>query len=179
MNKQQHAGFTLLETMMVIAITSILAAIALPSYKYLIETNNLEKAVESLKSDMQFARTQAIKRSANVTISRTTGDAGAWCYGLTTKSSCDCAETDTAAADYCEIKIVSGSGYSTTNMDSDSGNIEFDSRRGTTSNNGVTFSTDGYEARVIHSAAGRIRICIPDSASDNDKEGLPGKPDCD
>ncbi|MDP1666096.1 MAG: GspH/FimT family pseudopilin [Methylobacter sp.] len=186
MNRQKNAGFTLLETMIVVAIVGILTAIAAPSYQDMIETNSLKKALESFQSDMQFARTEAIKQSTGIIVSRITGDAGAWCYGLardipTTRTSCDCTETDTADADYCDIKIVSGTGFNTTNMVSASGNSTFDFRRGTIGANGVTFSTDGYAARVVFSGVGRIRICSPSTETNpmpTGKVGLPGKEDC-
>ncbi len=186
MNRQKNTGFTLLEVMIVVAITGILAAIAVPSFQGMIETNRLKQAVESFQSDMQFARTEAIKQSVDIIVSRTTGNAGAWCYGLArkipaSKTSCDCAETDTADADYCDIKIVSGTGFSTINMDSASGNSTFDFRRGTIGNNGVTFSTDNYAARVVFSAVGRVRICSPSTVANpmpTGKVGLPGKSNC-
>jgi len=178
MNRQKNAGFTLIETMIVVAIVGIVAAIAVPSYKDMLETNSLEQAVESFQSDMQFARTEAIKRSMSVVVSRTTGNSGAWCYGLAlNKASCDCAETDSADADYCDIKIVSGTNFNTTNMDSASGSSTFSFRRGTIGANGVTFSTDGYAARVVFSITGRVRICSPDPLPTG-KTGLSDKPDC-
>lgn len=182
MNRHKNAGFTLLEAMIVAAILGILSAVAVPSFQDMIETNRLKQAVESFQSDMQFARTEAIKQSVDIIVSRTTGNAGAWCYGLakknpTSKTSCDCAETNTADADYCDVKIVSGANFSSTNMDSDSGNSTFDFRRGTIGNNGVTFSTDNYAARVVFSAVGRVRICSPNPLPTN-KSGLSGKTSC-
>lgn len=180
MNRQKNAGFTLLETMITVAIIGIIAALAVPSYQSMIERNQLKQAVEGLKSDLQFARTEAIKRSKDIIVSRTTGNAGAWCYGLSESiSSCDCKQATAATTDDCEIKIVSGTGFSTTNMVSDSGNSTFKFRRGTIFANGVTFNTANYEARVIFSNTGRVRICTPAAANITaGKTGLPGVAVC-
>lgn len=174
MNRQKNAGFTLLETMIVVAIIGILAAIAVPSYQDMLEQNRLKQVAEGLKSDMQFARTEAIKRSMDIIVSRTTGNAGAWCYGLSvTTPSCDCKQTTVATTDDCEIKSISGATYSTVNMDSGSGNSTFFFRRGTIFANGVTFSTANYEARVVFSDTGRIKICTPAGST-----GISSYPGC-
>jgi type IV fimbrial biogenesis protein FimT len=176
---QKALGFSLVEAMIVIAIMGILASIAMPSYKSMIERYQLQKAVESLKSDLQLARTEAIKQSQDVIVSRKTGVAGAWCYGLARKktssrTSCDCTETNIADADYCDIKIVSGIDYSTTNMEeSFRDNSTFSFRRGTIGNDGVTFTSIKYAIRVLFSDVGRVRICTPNPLPTG-KIALPG-----
>ncbi|MEI6336379.1 MAG: GspH/FimT family pseudopilin [Methylococcaceae bacterium] len=171
MYKQKALGFSLVEAMIVVAIIGILAAIAVPSYQDMIERNRLKQAVESLKSDLQLARTEAIKRSEDVIVSRKTGVAGAWCYGLARKktssrTSCDCTETNIEDADYCNIKIVSGTNFSTTNMESSSNNNStFSFRRGTIGADSVTFSTNNHAVRVVFSDVGRVRICTPSGSS--------------
>lgn len=176
------AGFTLIEALVVIAIIGILAALGVPSFQDMLERNRLKQVVESLKSDMQLARTRAIKQSQNIIVSRTTGNAGSWCYGLSaTTPSCDCKQATVTSTDDCEIKSISGSNYGAVNMVSNSGNSTFDFRRGTIGANGVTFSTNKYGTRVVFSDVGRVRICSPSTVANpmpTGKVGLPDKESC-
>lgn len=157
-----NKGFSLIELMVVIAIVGIITSMAVPAFSKMMERNRLKTAVQSLQDDLQFARVQAIKKSQDVIINRTqtSSAAGDWCYGLSA-SACVCTVTDTTDANYCEIKRVSGTGFSTVSMFSASGNSTFDFRRGTIGANGVTFNTTNYAARVVFSDTGRARICAP------------------
>jgi len=170
MKKKQSSGFTLTELMITVAIIGILASIAVPSFQDMIERNRLKEAVESLKSDLMFARTEAIKRSANVTISRKTGDDGAWCYGLTTNNSCDCS----AAPSTCEIKTVLGSEYMKTNIRSVwVADLTFNFRRGGSGTSSACFSSTKYTAKVQTSREGRVTIC-----TNNNSTALSGYAEC-
>jgi type IV fimbrial biogenesis protein FimT len=174
MHKQKGSAFSLVETMTVVAIIGILAAIAVPSYQDMIERNRLKQVAEALKSDLQFARTEAIKRSQNILVTRTPGNAGVWCYGLSTKAACSCAQVTTTATDYCEIKRVLGTEFNTTNMYAAVGNnSSFSFRRGTIGADSVTFSTNNYAARVVFSDVGRVRICTPSGSA-----GISNYPTC-
>lgn len=169
------AGFSLLELLLALAIAGIVAALSVPSYENLLERNHLKHAVESLKADMMLARTEAVKRSSNITLSRRAGDAGAWCYGLNQGGACDC------RAQTCSLKNISGSDFSplVSLKSAAATHNAIDFRRGTVAAGGATFNTKRYEARVVFSDGGRTRICVPANTSlSPGKTGLTGYPIC-
>ena len=136
----------------------------------MVERYRLKEAVESLKSDLMFARTEAIKQSRDIVFSRSYGNAGSWCYGLNVDTTCTCTTSGS-----CAIKTVSGSNFSSMiNMETaGTSNSTFDFRRGTIGANGVTFSTTNFASRVVFSDGGRVRICTPSGVT-----GLAGYPGC-
>lgn len=62
------SGFTLTELMVVVAIAGILAAIAIPSFKSLTQSQQVRSASIDLYSNLVLARSEAIKRNSDVTI---------------------------------------------------------------------------------------------------------------
>jgi type IV fimbrial biogenesis protein FimT len=82
--KMQHAGFTLVELMVTLAIVVLLASLAVPGFQTLLVSRRLEAATDTLASDFRFARAEAVKRSARVSICASsnatacTGSGGLW-----------------------------------------------------------------------------------------------------
>jgi type IV fimbrial biogenesis protein FimT len=62
------AGFTVTELVMVMTIIGILAAVGVPSFKYVTVSNRISAEINGLLGDMQFARSQAIKQGLTVTV---------------------------------------------------------------------------------------------------------------
>jgi len=77
-------GFTLIETMMVVVIVAILAAIAGPSMVEMYRSTRLSSASSALQVSLNLARSEAIKRGsdARVTVVANTA-AGVWTNGWT------------------------------------------------------------------------------------------------
>lgn len=168
--KIKQKGVTLVEILVVVVIIGILMTAAVPSYRANIEQNRLKEVVNAFKSDMQLARTEAVKQNRYVFISRSPGNAGAWCYGLNIDENCSC-----GTANSCSIKTVSGSEFSNqvSMAASTANNSRFDFRQGTIGAGGVTFSTANYQARVTFNNVGRIGICTPSETT-----GLSGYKEC-
>jgi len=174
MNRQKNGGFTLAEALIVIAIIGILAAIAVPSYQDMIERNRLKQAAEGLKSDMQFARTEAIKRSQDLRMSFVlAAGVNPWCYGLDdAATTCAC-----GTAGDCAVKAISGEQFQNVNLASVSfsGNpiTTFWFRRGQANAGYACLSTPKYKLRVKVSNTGRVTIC-----TNNDTTAVSGFTSC-
>jgi len=77
-DRHHAAGFTLPELMVAITITAILAGLAAPSFSTLIANQRAKAVASELFATLSMARSEAIGRNANVTLSPKTG---AWQNG--------------------------------------------------------------------------------------------------
>lgn len=171
-SRARAAGFTLPELMTVIAIAGILVAMAVPSFTGIIERNRMRNAVEQLRSDLKLARSESLRRNANVTVSfQRNTDGSTWCYGLTLNASCDC--TATSGTTVCQLDtgvstVVSSANFrgitsTAAPFASGGGNLVFSAARPTLASGSARFTSSptGYEARVVVAGMGRISLCSP------------------
>jgi len=70
----KRRGFTLVELLVVLAVGSILLAIAVPGYAFMVNANRLAAVSNDLVTALHLARSEAIKRGTRVTVCKT-GDA--------------------------------------------------------------------------------------------------------
>jgi type IV fimbrial biogenesis protein FimT len=64
----KYGGFTLTELMVTITISAILLAVAVPSFKDMINNNRISAQTNELVSDLTLARSEAVKRGIAVTL---------------------------------------------------------------------------------------------------------------
>jgi type IV fimbrial biogenesis protein FimT len=72
-------GFTMMELLIAIAILAIVTTAALPSFTQVIQNNRLSSQTNELVTAMQYARSEALKRSLGVTVCSSSD--GAECGG--------------------------------------------------------------------------------------------------
>ncbi|WP_202757746.1 GspH/FimT family pseudopilin [Delftia acidovorans] len=123
-------GFTTIELMVVVAIITILAALAAPSFRPLIERWRVRAATEDLQSILYYARSEAIKRGGKIVLKKiasgngcTAADANTqWGCGWTvfidannnaTQDSGELTLQTSSAPTKLEINLASSNGYIT------------------------------------------------------------------
>ena len=88
------AGFTLVELMVALAVVAILVSVSMPSFGNLIDKYRLKGAADALQGEVQFARSEAIRRNQAVYLTFGTGANS--CFGIGTVADCTC--------DTCDIR---------------------------------------------------------------------------
>ena len=163
-----NAGFTLVELMVTVAVTGILLAIAVPAFQSTLDKRRLVGAAEQLYADLQYARTEAIKRNVSVFVSFNTGTS--WCYGIAL-AACNCGTSGSCQLTPGIDRVVDASGFRGVSLGSTFGTnyTTFEPRRGTANDGGTlkngtaTLSSTTGEIKVIVGSLGRVRICSDSS----------------
>jgi type IV fimbrial biogenesis protein FimT len=81
--KRKLGGFTLIELMVVVALAAIMASLAAPSFKSFVSGQRIKTAASDFVMAAIFARSEAIKRNTDVTITPVTAGAAGWKDGWT------------------------------------------------------------------------------------------------
>jgi type IV fimbrial biogenesis protein FimT len=74
----QH-GFTLVEVMVTLAVAAILLTVGVPNFTQMIQNNRMTSAANDFLFQLNYARSEAIKRGRTVTVCRSTN--GSTCNG--------------------------------------------------------------------------------------------------
>lgn len=172
--KRRHTGFSLIELMVTVAVLAIIAATAAPSFQSFLDKNRLVGAAEAVYTQVQGARSEAVKQSADMVFVVSPG--ASWCVGFSRSRiaapPCDCTAA-VADEDACSViadgtnsvlKVVDGSAFNGVTVGAGSpASMTFSGVRGTTTGAGSIplQSALGRELQVEVNAIGRVRLCSP------------------
>lgn len=95
-HKTAIGGFTLIEAMVALFILSILLGVGVPSFRSLVASQQVRNASFDLSSAMLYARAEATKRSANVTIAAVSNN---WANGWQISAGGTVLQTQNALSD--------------------------------------------------------------------------------
>ena len=162
-NNPCHA-FTLLEFLVTLLIISIMMTVGIPSFHTMITKHRLKGATETIYSDLQLARLEAIKRNKKISFSFKTGNAKNWCYAIHDGITCNCNIPDNCTLDDKSAIVISGHVFKGIDLDTNfrKGTTSFNPVRGAANGGSITLSANEISSKVIVSTRGRIRICSQD-----------------
>lgn len=158
------SGFTLTELLVSIMIIAVLATVAIPSFTSHLAANRLKGAANQLYTDLHLAKTESVKRNANIFFRAASGTT--WSYGIGTTNACSCTGS---ACTSCDLKTATSSDFSDISVSASTfgSGISFSSIQARPSAGGsLTFqNSDGLQLRVVLNLVGRPRICGPSGAT--------------
>jgi type IV fimbrial biogenesis protein FimT len=173
--------------MMSVVLLAIGTALALPSYRDMVEKRQVTNGAEQVASFINTTQGVAMKTNRVVTISYARADVDDWCIGaISGATPCDCRVTDDTAVNYCEIAsepfIINNS--HTGNRDllhamTGDGAYAFDPVRGlfTDLADSLTLEmrsqSEDFRLDLMVNNTGRVILCSPNSS-----HAVPGYEPC-
>lgn len=183
----RHRGFSVIELLMSLLLVAIGAALALPSYRDMVEKRQVTNGAEQLASFINTAQGVAMKTNQVVTVSYSRSADNDWCVGaISGTTACDCTQTNVAAADYCQIAtqpfILNNSHAGDLElmhaMNGD-GSYAFDPIRGLFMDldDSLTVElrspSEDFRLNLVVNSSGRVMLC-----SDGSEHAIPGYRTC-
>lgn len=138
-------GFTLIEMMVVISLLAILLAVGVPSFRAMIQQNRVTAVTNDLVAALQFARSEAIRTGANVTVCSSSDQStcsGTWTNGWVVRNAAGPLRVWPAAREGVAIAVP--------------GAVTYTSLGNVTAARCFQLSLDAYQRFVGVSAGGRV-----------------------
>ena len=168
---QRRTGFTLLELAVVMAVTIVLGAMAVPSFSGLVARQRLKSVAYGLQADIALARQEAGRSGLAVHLMFHPGPQ--WCYALSAGIGVDCRQAAATPGNGI-LKVVRGADHAGTTL-VDATAMAIDPRSGTSmlADGHARFASPqaGQHLRVQLGRLGRASVCAPAAP-------VPGTPAC-
>jgi type IV fimbrial biogenesis protein FimT len=165
--KNLQRGVSLIEACITVTIAGILAGTALPSFKDTLDKRSVEGVSSEVRTDLMYARGEAVSRNDGVRVSFYEGAHGR-CYVVHTGSRADCS-CDGSGPAVCTggaVALKTVNAARGVQVVANVSSLRFDAVNGTTSPTGTVCSVPASGKAVHHvvNIAGRVRTCQPAAA---------------
>ena len=165
-----EAGFTLFELMISVVVLSVLLTVGVPTMLTAAEKRETISAAEEIYSQLQFARSESVSRSAQIFANI---EAGAdWAIGISDDPNCD--PTDNSPA--CDLPDINGANpithlftaanYNQVGLTTTANQITFSPQRATATAATIEVASArnmGFTIRVVVGVLGQISMCSPNT----------------
>lgn len=159
-------GLTLIECMVALAVSAVVAGTAVPGFQAALERRHLEGAAAQLETDLALARSAAVAAQRSLRISFETGAAGS-CYvihsGAAGSCSCNSAAPPTCNGAEQIWRSVQFAAEGPVALQTNVRSMLLDPDKGTVSPTGTLRLTGrgGHGVNVVVNIMGRARQCTP------------------
>jgi type IV fimbrial biogenesis protein FimT len=163
--RHAECGFTLMELLTALTVTTILLMVAIPSYRQQQERAQLSAAASRLYSDIQQTRADAIRRGSDA-LNIYFFLQPDWCYRITDRSDAECSGCD-ALCDVARDGQVRGISHSDlplvtlAEVTYRGSELGIQRRREGMTAGHVLFQVASQQLMVKTTGYGRLRICEP------------------
>lgn len=137
----RERGFTLVELMVGMAVMAVLVSVTVPSLSGIFNRMRLTGVANELAADLQYARTEAVRRRAGVVLQPTSEG-----YRISS-----------GTLELKEVTFASGLAFA------DSATVNFDQLRATSTPATLDLRNAAGTMRVRVNAMGRVALCAPSS----------------
>lgn len=168
-SRRRHAGLTLIESLMAMAVVGVVLGSVLPAFGTALERRHLEGAAAQLETDILYTRSQAVAANESLRMRFQQHAAGS-CYVVHSGPAlaCSCMPDGSASCvgDGRSFRSVGFATHGGVQLQSNVGSILFSPNLGTSTPTG-TLKLTGRETRAVHlvvNLMGRVRACSPGAA---------------
>jgi type IV fimbrial biogenesis protein FimT len=182
-NTRASAGISLVEVMVVVAVTGILLGLAAPSFADMLNRRRVQMVAEALSSDLAYARAEAGLAHNNNVNMQFAQPADMSCYTVYIASAlgdCLCSRPPGAACTSIKVELktvqVPSSMGVSISVAGQQDWVTFEALRMTNAANSFAVTVEGVRGSKLQvqvNAMGRIKTCVPAGGNFN------GVPACD
>ena len=165
-NRRSQQGITLVESLITLAVSTIVLGAAVPSFEAARERRQIEGTAAQIETDLQHARSLAVAQGVTVRMSFNNDHHGA-CHVVHTGSQGDCSCTPATGSAVCSagaqvLQTSRWAAASGVQIDPNVRSIGFDAARGTvTPTATIRVRAKGVAIHQVVNVMGRVRSCSP------------------